>query len=135
MTRSIFVNLAVSNAAKATEFWTGLGFQKNEQFSDETASSIVISDTIVIMLLEHAKLAGFVTKPIADTTASVWGTIALSCESREEVDQLADKALALGASANRDPQDYGFMYSRSFYDLDGHPVELVWMNPDGFPSV
>jgi predicted lactoylglutathione lyase len=134
MAQMIFVNLAVKSAAKATEFYLGLGYTKNEQFSDETTSSIVLSDDIVIMLLEHDKLAGFINRPVADTQAGVWGSIALSADSREKVDELADKAMAMGAGTNKEPQDYGFMYSRSFYDLDGHLIEYVWMNPDGFPT-
>ncbi len=134
MAQSIFVNLAVKSAAKATAFYTGLGYVKNDQFSDETTSSMMVSDNIVIMLLEHEKLAGFSSRPIADTNAAIWGTIALSVDSREQVDELADKAMGLGASFNKEPQDYGFMYSRGFFDLDGHLIELVWMNPDGFPS-
>ena len=129
MPQMIFVNLVVESAAKATEFYTGLGFTKNEQFSDANTSSIVISDTIVLMLLEHEKMAGFTTRPIADTRAGVWGSVALSAESREQVDELADKALALGASPNKEPMDMGFMYGRNFFDLDGHLIELVWMDP------
>ena len=134
MAQSIYVNLAVKSAAEATAFYSGLGFVKNEQFSDETTSSMVVSENIVIMLLEHDKLAGFTSRPIADTNTAVWGTIALSVDSREQVDALADKAMELGAGFNKDPQDYGFMYSRSFFDLDGHLIELVWMNPDSFPA-
>ncbi len=130
MTTMIFVNFPVKDIGVATDFYLGLGYTKNDVFSDESTSSIVISDAIVIMLLQDEKFKGFVTKPLGDSEREVFGTFAISVDSREEVDSLTEKALATGATPNKEPIDMGFMYNRSFYDPDGHLIELVWMDPN-----
>lgn len=129
MSRMIFVNLPVKDLSASTAFFEALGFSKNSQFSDENASSIVISDTIHVMLLTEPFFKGFTRKDIADSTTSTEAMIALSADSRDAVDELADKAIAAGGQTATDPQDHGFMYGRSFYDLDGHHWEVMWMDP------
>lgn len=130
----IFVNLPVHDLDAAKKFFTELGYSINPQFSDETAASVVISDTILVMLLTREKYAQFTKKEIADATKTSEVLIALSAESRERVDELVDKALAAGGSVAGEPQEHGFMYSRSFDDLDGHTWEVVWMDPDAVES-
>ncbi|GGX20294.1 glyoxalase [Streptomyces malachitofuscus] len=125
----IFVNLPVNDLDASKKFFTELGYSINAQFSDETAASVVISDTIVAMLLTRQKYAEFTKKEIADATKSSEVLIALSAESREKVDELVDKALAAGGTVAGETQDHGFMYGRSFDDLDGHTWEVVWMDP------
>ncbi|MFI8088758.1 VOC family protein [Streptomyces sp. NPDC086080] len=125
----IFVNLPVNDLAASKKFFTELGYSINPRFSDESTASVVISDTIVAMLLNRQRYAEFTKKEIADATRSSEVLIALSAESREKVDELVDKALAAGGSAAGDTQDLGFMYGRSFDDLDGHTWEIVWMDP------
>ncbi|KUO07671.1 VOC family protein [Streptomyces sp. DSM 15324] len=125
----IFVNLPVSDLAASKAFFTGLGYSLNPQFSDENAASVVISDTIVAMLLTKPFYATFTKKEIADATTTSEVLVALSSESREKVDELVDRALALGATPSGETQDMGFMYGRSFDDLDGHTWEIVWMDP------
>ena len=125
-----FLNLPVKDLGKATTFYEGLGYSKNTQFSDENASSMVISDTIVVMLLAEPFFKTFTTKGIADTSTSTEALLGLSAETREAVDALVDKALATGGSEGNATQDHGFMYSRSFQDPDGHIWEIVWMNPE-----
>ncbi len=129
MPRMIFVNLPVKDLKASTAFYESLGFSKNSQFSDDNASSMVISDTIYVMLLTEPFFKGFTKKDIADSSASTEAIIALSEDSRDAVDELTDKALAAGGQTAIDPQDHGFMYSRSFYDLDGHHWEVFWMDP------
>ena len=129
MPRMIFVNLPVKDLKASTAFYESLGFSKNSQFSDDNASSMVISDTIHVMLLTEPFFKGFTTKGIADSTTSIEAIIALSADSREAVDELTGKALAAGGQVATDPQDHGVMYSRSFYDLDGHQWEVMWMDP------
>ncbi|MFI9343742.1 VOC family protein [Streptomyces sp. NPDC052773] len=125
----IFVNLPVADLDASKKFFTELGYSINPQFSDETAASVVISDTIVTMLLTKEKYAQFTKKEIADATRTSEVLIALSAESREKVDELVDKAIAVGGTASGETQDLGFMYGRSFDDLDGHTWEVVWMDP------
>ncbi|MCU1507764.1 MAG: glyoxalase [Glaciihabitans sp.] len=135
----IFLNLPVADLAVSRKFYTDLGYTINEAFSGETAASVVISDTIYLMLLTPDFFATFLTDTAAaDAKKLTEGIFALSVESREAADRLADAALAAGGSAARDPEDMGFMYSRSFRDPDGHFWEVFWMDPqaaqDGPPS-
>jgi predicted lactoylglutathione lyase len=125
----IFVNLPVNDLDASKKFFTELGYTINPQFSDEKAASVVISDTIVAMLLTKPFYATFTKKQIADTTATSEVLICLSAESREKVDELVEKAVAAGGRANDDVQDHGYMYGRSFDDLDGHSWEVMWMDP------
>jgi predicted lactoylglutathione lyase len=125
----IFVNLPVNDLDASKKFFTELGYSLNPQFSDDKAASVVISDTIVAMLLTKPFYATFTKKEIADATQTSEVLVALSAESRAKVDELVDKALAAGGSPSGETQDHGFMYGRSFDDLDGHTWEVIWMDP------
>ena len=129
MATKIFVNLPVKDLRKSIEFFTQLGYWFNQQFTDETAACMVISDDINAMLLTHKKFSQFTNKQIADATKTTEVLTCLSCESRDAVNKLVDKALAAGATEAREPQDFGFMFGRSFNDLDGHIWEIMWMDP------
>jgi predicted lactoylglutathione lyase len=130
MSTQIFVNLPVKDLQKSIHFFTELGYDFNAQFTDENATCMVISENIFVMLLVEARFKDFTTKQIADTSTHIEAILALSAESREQVDDLADKALAAGAQPANEPMDTdGFMYSRSFLDLDGHMWEVLWMDP------
>jgi predicted lactoylglutathione lyase len=129
MSRKIFVNLPVSDLPKSKEFYGKLGFSFNQQFTDETAACMVISEDIYAMLLTHAKFKAFTPLPIADASKTSQLLLCLSCEGRGEVDVLITKAVAAGGKTFNEPQDYGFMYMQSFQDLDGHIWELMWMDP------
>ncbi|MGW6004716.1 VOC family protein [Oerskovia enterophila] len=125
----IFVNLPVADLEKSKAFYTQLGFAINEQFTDENASCVVISDTIYVMLLTHEFFRRFTPKSIVDAQGATEAINAISAESRTGVDDLADRALAAGGAQTNPPQDEGFMYSRSFSDLDGHLWEVMYMDP------
>jgi predicted lactoylglutathione lyase len=125
----IFVNLATDDVAASKKFFSDLGYTINPQFSDDNSACVVISDTIVAMLLSKKRYADFTKKDIADSRKTSEVLICLSAESREKVDELVEKAVAAGGTANEDTQDHGFMYGRSFDDLDGHSWEVVWMDP------
>ena len=134
MATKIFVNLPVKNLDKSKAFFQALGYSFNPQFSDENAGCLVISEDIYAMLLTEPFFKTFTKKEIADASRSTEAMVALSADSRQAVDELADKALAAGGTQVNDPQDYGFMYSRSFYDLDGHHWEFVYMDPSHVQS-
>jgi hypothetical protein len=134
MTTSIFVNVPVRDLAAAMAYYKALGFEHNPQFTDETAASIVISDTIYVMLLTHEKFQDFSKKPIPDFNKETGALYALSRDSRAAVDSIAEAALRAGGTEQRDPDDYGFMYSRAIGDLDGHVWEYVYMDMSQFPS-
>lgn len=129
MAKMIFINLPVSNLAHATAFYEAIGATRNPQFSDDTASCMVISETIHTMLLTHDKFRQFTPKKIADAKTTSEVLICLSAESRDGVDDIVSKAKAAGGAADPSPkQDYGFMYGRSFEDPDGHIWEVMWMD-------
>ncbi|MDV9190133.1 glyoxalase [Streptomyces sp. SR27] len=127
----IFVNLPVKDVSASKTFFEKLGYSINPQFSDETTGCVVISDTIFAMLLEEPKFQSFMApgKEISDATKATEVLVTLSAESREKVDELADAALAAGGTPAKEPMELGFMYGRSFTDLDGHHWEIFWMDP------
>lgn len=129
MPRMIFVNLPVKDIAASTRFYEAIGCEKNEQFSDENAASMVWSDTITFQLLTQDYFKTFTSKPIANPRDAVGMLIALSRDSREEVDAITEAAAGAGGKADiRDKQDMGFMYARTFEDPDGHTFEPMWMD-------
>ena len=134
MSRMIFVNLPVRNLEASKAFYEALGFRINPQFTDETAACVVISETIHVMLLTHDKMRQFTTKDIADASKTTEVLVALSAETRDEVDSLVGKAVEAGGQAVREPNDYGFMYQYAFEDPDGHIWEVVWMDPNALAT-
>ncbi len=128
MSRLIFVNLPVADLGAARAFYEAIGFTNNPTFTDDTAACMVLSETIHVMLLTHAKFSQFTPRRIADAHATSEVLICISAESREEVDAMTDRALAAGGSEARERQDHGFMYGRSFEDPDGHIWEPMWMD-------
>ena len=129
MATKIFVNLPVKDLKKSMGFYEALGFKNNPQFTDDTAACMVVSETIFVMLLTEPFFKTFTKRAVCDTTTATEGLFALSCESRTEVDRLVEKAIAAGGQHAMDAQDLGFMYNSSFYDLDGHHWEVLWMDP------
>ena len=129
--RMIFVNLAVADLQRSVDFFTKLGFSFNPQFTDENATAMIVNNQASVMLLQRDFFKTFTKKSIADANAQTEAIIALSAESREEVDQLVEKALAVGGKPSNDAQDLGFMYQHSFQDPDGHLWEVAWMDPRG----
>jgi uncharacterized protein len=129
MPKMIFVNLPVADLDRAKAFYAALGFVNEPNFTDETAAAMQWSDTIVVMLLTHAKWKTFTTRPIPHVGSSEV-MLAISLDSRDEVNRVTDLAGASGGTADVNPvQDHGFMYGRSFLDPDGHIWETFWMDP------
>jgi uncharacterized protein len=132
--RKIFVNLAVENLDRSVDFFKQLGFDFDPRFTDESATCMVVSDDAFVMLLVRDRFKDFTKKELADPAAETEAIMALSADSREEVDALTEKALAAGGSPASDPIEMDFMYSRSFQDPDGHIWELVWMDTSAVPA-
>jgi len=129
MAKMIFVNLPVTDLARSTAFYEAIGGEKNPQFSDETATCIVLSETIHAMLLTHDKYRQFTSKPIADAHSTSGVLICVSADSKDGVDATVGQAASAGGKADPGPkQDFGFMYGRSFEDPDGHHWEVMWMD-------
>ena len=127
--RKLFVNLAVRDLKRSVAFFTQLGFTFNPQFTDETATCMIVSEEAYVMLLVESKFKGFTKKELCDTSKASEGLFCLSCESREEVEQMVKTAVENGGSHAMPPQDHGFMFFSSFYDVDGHHWEVMWMDP------
>ena len=134
MSRLIFINLPVKDLQRSMDFFKALGFEHNPQFTDDTGACIVISDVIHVMVLTEEKFRTFSPNPVSDARATTEVLIALSCSSREEVDDLFSKALAAGGSTWREPQEHGFMYGQSFQDPDGHVWEVYYMDMSALPQ-
>lgn len=127
--RTLFVNLPVVDVERSKEFFAALGFSFNTQMTDESAACMLIGEHAFVMLLSREKFAQFSKLPIADPTTHCLGLYCFSVSSRDEVDAVSAKALAAGAREADGAEDYGFMYSRSFFDLDGHGWQVMWMDP------
>ncbi|HMC97026.1 MAG TPA: VOC family protein [Flavobacteriales bacterium] len=131
MPTQIFVNMQVRDLPRSRTFFEKIGYAFNPQFSDDNAACLVISDTIYAMLLTPKSMASFLPsgKTAADATTTTEVLIALSFDSREAVNAIYDKAMNAGATQARPTDDQGFMYGRSFNDLDGHIWEVFWFDP------
>jgi uncharacterized protein len=129
MPSKIFVNLPVKNLKKSIEFFTSLGFTFNAQFTDDTATCMVVSDDIFVMLLTEKKFQSFTPKKICDATRSTEVLVALSMDDRTTVDEMVRKAVAAGGTTYNEPKDHGFMYQHGFADPDGHIWEIFCMDP------
>ena len=129
MSKLIFINLPVRDLPRSIAFYEALGAWKNEQFTAHTAACMVLSETIHVMLLTHDKFRQFTPKTIADARETTEVLICMSADSRNAVDDTTARAGAAGGVIDPGPkQDYGFMYGRSFEDLDGHIWEVMWMD-------
>ena len=128
-TRKMFVNLPVRNLKRSIDFFTKLGFEFNPQFTDDKATCMIISDEAFVMLLVEDRFKDFTRKRICDTKTHTEGLFALSAASRAEVDEMVKTAVAAGGTHALDAVDHGFMYVWSFYDLDGHHWEVLYMDP------
>jgi predicted lactoylglutathione lyase len=133
MAKQIFINLAVADPIKSMEFYTALGFTNNTQFSDETGKCMVWSDSINVMLLNHAKFASFTSKPIADTKTNIAALLSLSVDTVDEIHQIMERGLAAGGIEPNEMRDYGFMVQRTIEDFDGHTWEIFTMDMSKVP--
>ena len=135
MTKQIFVNLPVKDLNKTIEFFAELGFTFNPQFTDDNATCMIIDENIFAMLLVEKFFKNFIpTKKICDAKKNTEVLVGLSAESREKVDEMIDKAIAAGGSEYRKAEDHGWMYGRSFEDIDGHIWEIFYMDESKMPE-
>ena len=126
--RKLFVNLAVEDLDRSVAFFTKLGFEFDARFTDESGTCMIVGDDAFFMLLVKPRFADFTSSPLSDPATQTEALYAFSVERREEVDDLANAALASGGSPAAEDQDHGFMYGRSFRDPDGHHFEVFWMD-------
>ena len=126
--RKLFVNIPISDVQRSIVFFEALGFAFNPQFTDASATCMLVGTDAYFMLMMKDRFEGFAKKPVGDSGRETNALFAITVDSREDVDLLYSKALAAGGTKASDPQDHGFMYVQSFYDLDGHHWELFWMD-------
>ena len=131
MAKEIFVNLPVKDLKRSVDFSTKLAFTFNPQFTDENATCMIVAENIFAMLLVEKFFKTFTKKELCDTAKSTEVILALSVGSKQEVDAMVQKATHAGGNEPRGPQDHGWMYGRSFQDVDGHLWEVFWMDPKG----
>ena len=126
--RKLFVNLPVRDLQRSKEFFSRLGFEFDPKFTDENATCMIVSEEAFVMLLTEPFFKTFTKKELC-TSSQTEGLFALSCESREEVEAMLKKAVEAGGRPAMDSKDHGYMYVSSFYDLDDHHWEVLWMDP------
>ena len=134
MVKEIYINLPVKDLKKSISFFTKLGFKFNQKFTDENATCMIIGENIFAMLLIEKFFKTFIKKEISDSKKSTEVLLALSLDSREEVDEFLSKVLKAGGKETREAQDHGFMYARAFEDLDGHIWEAFYMDESAMPE-
>jgi predicted lactoylglutathione lyase len=127
--RMLFVNMPVEDVERSKAFFAELGFSFNPMFSDDTAACMLVGEHASVMLLKRDKFAEFSKLPVADPATHALALYCFSVASRDEVDTVCAAALAAGGSEADDAEDHGYMYSRSFFDLDGHGWQIMWMDP------
>jgi predicted lactoylglutathione lyase len=127
MSRLVFINVPVADLGRSQDFFRSLGFDFDPRFTDDNCACMVVSEQAYVMLLTRERFSDFTAKPVADGS-STEVAICVSAPERDCVDTFADAALEAGGSNAGEPQDHGFMYGRSFHDLDGHLWEVVWMD-------
>lgn len=127
MVSNLFINLPVKDIKKSILFFSGLGFRFNTQFSDESSACLILAHNSCVMLLSEEKFKLFTPKEVSDSRTTTEVLLAMSVPEKDMVDQIVDKAKAQGGQEIRGPQDHGYMYGRSFEDLDGHIWEILWM--------
>jgi predicted lactoylglutathione lyase len=134
VTTKIFVDLPAKDLNKTIEFFTKLGFKFNPQFTDENATCMIVGEDIFVMLLVEKFFKTFTKKEICDTSKNTEVIVALSVEGREKVDQMINKAIEAGGTESREPQDHGWMYGRSFEDINGHIWEIIYMDENALKN-
>ena len=127
----VYINLPIKDVEKTKNFWTKLGFSLNEQITDQNAVCVILSDNINVMFLTEAYFETFSKRPVpkGDTTQVL---VAIGLNSREEVDKVVNTALENGAYQHEEPQDHGWMYQNSFWDINGHGWNVIFADPSQF---
>ena len=132
-TSGLFINLPITDVARTRAFYTALGFEVNENFSNENAVAIILGDNQFAMLLKREFFQTFTQLELADPARYVQCLLAIQFDDRKDVDGIVEAAIANGGGEPHPPEDMGFMYQRAFSDPDGHGWGPFWMNPDGIP--
>ncbi|MES2649098.1 MAG: VOC family protein [Bacteroidota bacterium] len=137
MTKDLWINLPVKNLALSKAFFTRLGFTFNLQQgnSDNSACLLIGQKNVVVMLFDEPTFKGFINSNIVTAGNGNEVLFSLGVESKEEVDDLAQKAIDAGGSSNHQPSEMrGWMYGCVFTDLDGHKWNVLYMDMSKMPG-
>jgi predicted lactoylglutathione lyase len=134
MSVQIAVNLPVEDLDRSVGFFTQLGFTVNPQLTSDTVAHLVISDQISTILVAEQVFRSISRRAVADPATSAEVLVQLKLDSRERVDQLVDAAIRAGGQVANPPNDQGFLYGRSFTDLDGHLWDAFHLDPPAAPG-
>ncbi|WP_079474519.1 VOC family protein [Marinococcus halophilus] len=129
-TKQIFVNIPVKNLEASMEFFQNVGFSFEQRFTDENAACMVLGNGMYVMLLHEAFFQTFTNKSVVDTNTGAEAILAISADSKEQVNEIVQKALDAGGLPSNEPMDGGFMYGWSFQDIDGHLWEVMYTDED-----
>ena len=127
--RMLFVSIPVADVERSKAFFARLGFSFDPAFSGEGAACMLVGEQASVMLGSHETFAQISHLPMGDPATHALALFSFGVATRDDVDTVAETALALGAREADGPEDHGFMYTRSFFDLDGHGWQVMWMNP------
>lgn len=127
MTNSVFINLPVKDLKVSVDFFEKLGFEFRQDLADENMVCMVINGNIFVMLLLEEFFKEFSNRELTDTSKSREVIVGVGTSTKNEVDIIADRALAAGAGKANSSLEEGNMYTRSFLDLDGHMWEVVYV--------
>ncbi len=135
MTKQLWLNLPVKNVENSKKFFSALGFSFNTQYGNSPVSASLVVGKNVIMLFEEASFKSFTKTNIADTATNAEVLISIDAESREEVDELAQKASDAGAIIFAKPiEKDGWMYGFGFTDPDNHRWNVLFMDMSKMPG-
>jgi predicted lactoylglutathione lyase len=134
MKTKIFLNLPVKDLNKSILFFKQLGFSFDSKFTNEKGTCLIIGENIFAMLLLEEFFKTFTPKQICDATTSTEMIAAISVESRDKVDEIITAVVKAGGKEHEEAKDYGWMYQRVFFDLDGHHWEVFFMDESQIPD-
>lgn len=126
--KKIFINLPISNLQETMEFFAKLGFTFNQQFTNENATCMILEENIYIMLLVEGYFKTFTSKELINRKTHVGQLLSIPMESKEAVDSFIELAISNGGKRAGNPIDMGFMYQKSFNDINDYTWEIFWMD-------
>ncbi|MCY7693105.1 VOC family protein [Bacillus altitudinis] len=128
--KHLYINLPVKHVNESKDFFEQLGFDFQQELTNEHAACFVMNETITVMLLSFKHFQSISEKELVDARNGAEVIISLQVETREEVDELVERAIAAGGSPFKEKQDHDFMYGWSFQDRDGHLWEVFYMDEE-----
>lgn len=128
----LFVNLPVQDLERSMAFFRRLNFRFDACLNEARAACMELSKNVYIVLLgkenAHLPLRTESGQP-ASMDADGQVIVTLPVESRAEVDDLVERALAAGGTPASGTLDFDCLYGRSFFDPDGNVWEIQWLSP------